>query len=128
MECREYILRSRYSNRVNKSEKEAVEKILLCCGMKAEKKIAEITPEQRLKKLDTGLSNIYKMMLELDIISADLIDTNSRFYTGLSLVVTHSKGQFKIPIEHYSKENDEEIQNIFFNALNLPVTSKLKTA
>lgn len=135
MVCREYITRSRWNNRQNKSDKETVEKILLCCGMKSEKKILAVTPEQRLKQLEYGnLVPIYKMIMEIELISADLEmkELEAHDYWGnvksskpyLALVVKHTRGSFSLPIENY----EDEIQNIFFNALSLPVTSKLKTA
>lgn len=125
----------------NQPKDETAEKLLLACGMKNEKKISEVKPEQRLKELQCGnLVPIYKLIMEVELISADLeIKTlEGKDYWGnvkssepyMALVVKHSHGSFSIPIENIApdQEHTEEIQNIFFNALNLPVTSKLKTA
>jgi len=120
-------------------DKKEAERLLLICGLKSEKKILQVKPEQRLRQLDCGgLVPIYKMIMEIDLISADLETKYEKDYWGndklnrpfMALVVKHSRGSFSIPIENISpkEEHNEEIQNIFFNALKLPVTSKLKTA
>lgn len=124
---------------------DTIEKLLIACGIKQPKKILEVTPEQRLKQLECPqLANIYKMMVTLSGLSGDLIvKKKKKINTGwgwseevetnetyLSMTVNHDKGSFSFPIENYTgnQENDEEIQNIFLNALSLPVTSKMKVA
>lgn len=120
-------------------DKKEAERLLIICGLKVVKKVTEVKPEQRLKELQCGnLVPIYKMIMEIDLISADLEIKHKKDYWGnedkkesfMALVVRHSHGSFSIPIENIApdQEHTEEIQNIFFNALNLPVTSKLKTA
>jgi hypothetical protein len=119
-----------------------IDEMLLICGMKGEKKPindAKAT-ENRLREIaGADYLRIYKMISELEILGSDLETRYHKDYWGyedkrkkpfMVLVVRHEKGSFSIPIENVAgnRGNDEEIQNIFFNALNLPVTSKLKTA
>lgn len=70
-------------------------------------------------------------MLGLHDVTADLIEKEDR-YNGkfLALQITHSTGSFSFPIDGIAidQDNTDEAQNIFFNALNLPVTSKMKVA
>lgn len=113
-------------------DKDDQEKILIHCGLIQPKKVKEQKPEERIKQICGGsLSLIYKMMLGLHDVTADLIEKEDR-YNGkfLALHVTHSNGSFSFPIDGIAidQDNNDEAQNIFFNALNLPVTSKQKVA
>lgn len=118
-----------------KSSKEAREQadlLLQACGLKSPKKKDEDIARLR----EFGVKHyieFYKLIKDIEVISSNL--EYEKVYSGygkyedgkLLLSVTHKTGSFKFPIENITgySDQDEQIQNIFFNLLGKPVTSKV---
>ena len=108
-----------------KSSKEAREQadlLLQACGLKSPKKKDEDIARLR----EFGVKHyieFYKLIKDIEVISSSLEYEDGK----LLLSVTHKTGSFKFPIENITgySDQDEQIQNIFFNLLGKPVTSKV---
>lgn len=119
----------------DKERYEQIDLLLIACGLKTVKNQDEDIKRLRQYKASDYV-NFYKLIKEVEVTGSDLV--YEQLYEGygkykdgkLMLSVTHTNGKFSFPIECITgfTDQDEQIQNIFFNLLGMATTSKQQIA